>query len=246
MVFLELSPDKYLDKRSATQLFKTENNFERIKIKFPLTVSGRYISDYKIQLAVVNEENKYFSYDIELVVSGDGYESVIDVAQDLTDEVQTICVYLKLISGDTIGLTNRVELQIEDTPEGDEEITPRSALETLVESLNTRVTQQNTIITQLNGVVTQKSAEIAALESEKEGLITIKTSLEQQIQDAQDNISSLESQLADTNATIAQYERTIENKQSEIDGLLAEINEIQAFVENLNTQIENALAGGDD
>lgn len=241
MVRLDLSSDKELEVASATAMYAGENKFEQIQINIPPVVSGNNVSDYNIELHVINKDNEYFTYNVKPLLSGKRYIATIDVMLDLTDEAQVLNMFLKMTCGESVGMTNTVEVTVNSAPNEGDEIQPRSALETLINSLNLRISNQNAIISELDGIVERKQSEITSLNTEIEGLQTAKSSLEAQIATAQGNISELQGELAEVNGLLADYRQAVTDKQSEIDALNNEKTAIQAFIQELNEEIEREL-----
>lgn len=241
MVRLDLSSDKYLDIASATAMYAGENKFEQIQINIPPVVSGNNVSEYKIELHVINEDNEYFAYNVKPELSGKFYTAIIDVMLDLTDKAQTLSMFLKMTCGESVGMTNTVEVTVNSAPNEGDEIQPRSELETTINSLNLRIAQQNTVVLELNETIGEKQAEISSLNTEIEGLQTAKSSLENQIEQAQGDVSELQQRLETVNGTLADYQQAVTDKQNEINALNNEKTDVQAFIQGLNEEIESEL-----
>ena len=220
MVTLNLTEDKRLQVKSATQMYVGENRFEQIRILLPPVVCGREIINYDMQLHVANVETKeYFTYALDPQPGKSGSVATIEVGIDLTDKAQTLDLSLHLQKDDEVGITNPVQVTISEPVTEQQEIIPRSVLVQRVAELEAETQDKSA---QISGL----TARIAALEGQVTALTENKAVLEAEIRDLTAQVTAL---------------------QSEVDALTTEKEETQAHIAELDVAsaaIENVLQGG--
>lgn len=142
---LIMDNNKHLSLNSRAYNYKSENNFENISVFLPLSYNNTDITDYTIQLNILNEDNEGDVITLsEFLRIDDRYKTTLKIPINWTYKAGKISFWLKFLS-DTgeVGLTNTVTIRICDSQEISEYI-PEQSLSLLdewtakMESLETK------------------------------------------------------------------------------------------------------------
>lgn len=160
MIFT-LHKNKTLSYHRKTPIYIGEKDFDKIEVFIPDFVEGNSTEELNFFIHLVKNNGEYMKLPLIIENTQNHKVGSIKVAADLTVSVQIFDVYIEMVdlSGNKIGKTNVLQIQVYPLPDEQDRIIPVEEYEQEIDEL-TDIIQQNTeAMNRINGFVDEEQVE---------------------------------------------------------------------------------------
>lgn len=252
MIKLEINSQKQLTISKSTKVFKGENLINSIQV----TAANPYIGDKRVSdcsfyLHAVLPDGSYIVYPVEWSQNSIPLTGFVPITADITSDAQILKLYIEIKSGaEVIGKSNKVNLQVYDSPNEVTSITPRGELEQTISELEEELESASTLTETLEALKgsydsvagriaadeTQISSNASNISTNQSAIVSLTAALSGKLNNSANSVSA--SNITDsavTTAKIADESVTYAKLSTGLQDVIDAVPDTSVFIENKGT-----------